>query len=128
MHGGDGVQQWDDNTSTAVDDTAASAAPRPPYDADGINYNPALDFDGVDDYIEIIASNGISPTEEISIDIWMKGKNLTEYQYLVSGYDDCVEEVGYYLYVENQSIRFVIFNSTGSYEVNTSTNLNNRKQ
>lgn len=47
---GDGVQQWNDQTTTNVDVTAASAAARPIYDEDGMNYNPALEFDGTDDF------------------------------------------------------------------------------
>ena len=48
---GDGVQQWNDNTATGIDVTAASLAARPSWDEDGINYNPAFNFDAVDDFI-----------------------------------------------------------------------------
>ncbi len=48
---GDGVQQWNDNATTGVDVTAASLAARPTWDEDAINYNPAFNFDAVNDFL-----------------------------------------------------------------------------
>ena len=45
------MQQWNDNATTGVDVTAASLAARPTWDEDAINYNPAFNFDAVNDFL-----------------------------------------------------------------------------
>lgn len=45
------VQQWNDNAPTGFDVSQATAANRPVFDEDAINYNPGLQFDGTDDHL-----------------------------------------------------------------------------
>ena len=48
---GDVIRQWNDNAPTGFNVGQATAQYQPTFDDDAINYNPAFNFDGTDDYL-----------------------------------------------------------------------------
>jgi hypothetical protein len=61
------VDTWKDYSGNDNDATQATAASQPVAIANSVNYNPAFDFDGTDDYMDFATNAGISGTNLFTV-------------------------------------------------------------
>ncbi|MCK4348653.1 MAG: LamG domain-containing protein, partial [Thermoplasmatales archaeon] len=67
----------------------------------------ALDFDGIDDYVEVPDSASLDITEEITIEAWVKPDS-------VSGYHAILDKAGSYIFLtHNDELFFYLHNPDG---------------
>ncbi len=72
-------------------------------------FGKALEFDGVDDWVEILHSESLAPTQEITIIAWIR-PNLDNTFNMIIG-----KTGSYYLYINSANeLTFWIFNSSGN--------------
>lgn len=74
---GGSVTTWPDETGNGYDLTEGAA---PQYVADGINGNPVVYFDGVDDYLDVVFSNLSQPNHVFVVGRYVGGSNERIFQ------------------------------------------------
>ncbi len=78
--------------------------------------NHSLNFDGTDDHVKIISSPELTPTDQITIEAWVKVKPDGTRHPIVGKYDTYIFEPSYALIVEpDNRIRFGVYKSVGEY-------------
>ena len=95
------------------------------YDSVGINHgivygpawvegadNGALDFDGMDDYVEVSDSDVLDITDKITLSAWIKPDSISGIQFVVTkwGIDDI--DCSYGLRLEDADVRFFLVNGS----------------
>ncbi|MEI9943345.1 MAG: LamG-like jellyroll fold domain-containing protein [Chitinophagaceae bacterium] len=61
------VDHWGDYSGNDNDALQATAASQPVFTAPSVNFNPAFDFDGSADYMDIVSNAGISGTNQFTV-------------------------------------------------------------
>ncbi|NII26974.1 T9SS type A sorting domain-containing protein [Pseudoflavitalea sp. X16] len=113
------VDTWNDYSGNDNHATQATAASQPVAVANSVNYNPAFDFDGTDDYMDFATNAGISGTNPFTV-------VSVQMRHTLGGYDAILSNQGTatngFHSMYNPSNKYVVnatgqtaFESTGTY-------------
>ncbi len=80
--------QWGRGATNATNDWGSIYADSPSGDtvlnAETFSNVYSTEFDGVDDYVNCGNDSTLNPSSNVSVSLWFKGSNVSDYQYLFS--------------------------------------------
>ncbi len=106
------VDSWGTNTGTL-----SGGATVPQFQTTGCVSGNCLLFDGTDDYVDVLDSTNLNPTNEITVSAWIKRTGKLSDTDIIISKDNVGTKRQYSLYIDpNNNFYFIIFKSGISYK------------